>query len=214
VNAPLIATDILPASRGRRAHTKAHNRRVILDAARQVFAELGYDQATVRDIVRATSLASGTFYNYFKSKEEVFEALRDATAATLRPQLREQRHQAVSGKEFIEGTFRTFFSFVAANRADFDAIMRNDLVPARVNTWEIIAGFDELHSDVKSAIDRGLLPKVDAVFLTAAIVGIAFQIAETMQKPDGPDADSASRFATALILGGTSNLTAQAKASG
>ena len=85
---------MVPTSRGRRAHTKAQNRRIILDAARQVFAELGYDQTTVRDIVRATPLAAGTFYNYFKSKDAVFEALCDETAATLRPALREQRRRA------------------------------------------------------------------------------------------------------------------------
>ena len=85
MNVPFIRTGALPVSRGKRAIVKAQNRRVILDAARHVFAELGYEQTTVRDIVRATSLASGTFYNYFKSKEAVFEALRDETAATLRP---------------------------------------------------------------------------------------------------------------------------------
>ena len=61
--------------RGKREETKAQNRAVILDAARRVFAEMGFAAATVRDIIRATPLASGTFYNYFKSKEEVFQAI-------------------------------------------------------------------------------------------------------------------------------------------
>ena len=207
MNVPFVPTGKLPASRGKRAFIKAQNRRVILDAARHVFSELGYDQATVRDIVRATSLASGTFYNYFKSKESVFEALRDETAATLRPQLREQRRQAETGEAFVEGTFRTFFHYLAANRTDFDAILRNDVLPARVSAWEIIAGFEELHADIENAIKRGLLPRVDAVLLTAAIVGIAFQMAESMHRHDGPDVEAATRFATALILGGTANLT-------
>ena len=54
--------------RGKRAMAKAANRRAILDAARLVFARIGYDAACIRDIIRQTSLASGTFYNYFKSK--------------------------------------------------------------------------------------------------------------------------------------------------
>ena len=62
---------------GRRAEGKAANRRIILDAAKRVFAEMGYSTARVRDIIRATPLASGTFYNYFRSKEEVFQALCD-----------------------------------------------------------------------------------------------------------------------------------------
>ena len=65
-----------PAVRmGKRARAKEANRRAILDAARVVFARIGYEAANIRDIIRETNLASGTFYNYFKSKEEVFEAI-------------------------------------------------------------------------------------------------------------------------------------------
>jgi AcrR family transcriptional regulator len=54
---------------GKREQTKLANRSAILEAGRQIFAELGYEGTTVRDIIRRTELASGTFYNYFKSKE-------------------------------------------------------------------------------------------------------------------------------------------------
>ena len=56
---------------GKREQTKVQNRQAILDAAREVFGELGYEAATVRDIIRRTGLAAGTFYNYYRSKEEV-----------------------------------------------------------------------------------------------------------------------------------------------
>ena len=71
--------------RSKRIQTKVHNRRVILDAARGVFGREGYRTATVRDIISATPLASGTFYNYFKSKEDVYAALRDEIALEVRP---------------------------------------------------------------------------------------------------------------------------------
>jgi AcrR family transcriptional regulator len=80
-----------PLPAGRRELTKAQNRETILAAARQVFAQLGLATATVRDVIRATPLASGTFYNYFKSKEEVYQALRDEVALAVRPRLREAR---------------------------------------------------------------------------------------------------------------------------
>ncbi|OYW84740.1 MAG: hypothetical protein B7Z20_10275 [Sphingobium sp. 32-64-5] len=59
---------------GKRARSKAANRRAILDAGRRVFARIGFEATTVRDIIRETDLAAGTFYNYFKSKEELFAA--------------------------------------------------------------------------------------------------------------------------------------------
>ena len=76
---------------GKREQTKKNSRSAILEAARGVFAKLGYGATTVRDIIRATDLASGTFYNYFKSKEEVFEAIQDETALRVRPRLRAER---------------------------------------------------------------------------------------------------------------------------
>jgi len=72
----------MEAKATRRELTKTQNRETILAAARHVFAEMGFGSATVRDIIRATPLASGTFYNYFKSKEEVYQALRDEQART------------------------------------------------------------------------------------------------------------------------------------
>ena len=103
------------ASANRRELTKAQNRETILAAARQVFAELGFATATVRDIIRATPLASGTFYNYFKSKEEVYQALRDEQALRLRPRLREARLAATTAQEFFQASFAAFFAFVAEN---------------------------------------------------------------------------------------------------
>jgi len=62
---------------GKREQTKTANRLAILDAAREVFGEIGFEAATVRDIIRRTNLSVGAFYNYYRSKEEVFDALAD-----------------------------------------------------------------------------------------------------------------------------------------
>ena len=105
-----------PRASSKRELTKAQNRGLILDAARRVFNEIGYSAATVRDIIGATALASGTFYNYFKSKEEVYQAIRDASALAVRPRLREARRAATTAEEFVAATFRTFFEFSARER--------------------------------------------------------------------------------------------------
>ena len=70
---------------GKRERIKAENRTAILAAARVVFSEIGYEAATVRDVIRRTNLASGTFYNYFKSKEELFNALASEFVERFQP---------------------------------------------------------------------------------------------------------------------------------
>jgi AcrR family transcriptional regulator len=189
--------------RGKREETKASNRQAIIDAARRVFAELGYGATTVRDIIRATELASGTFYNYFKSKEEVFQALQDETALRVRPRLRAERVRARTFEEFISGSFRTFFDFVQNDRTTFATMQRNpDLQRVRIDTPEVIAGFDELRADLEVAIRNGVMPDTDADLLMAAMVGVAFEVGNHLTTREDLSVDEAAAFATALFLGG------------
>lgn len=188
---------------GKREQTKQNNRQAILDAARDVFTKLGYGATTVRDIIRATDLASGTFYNYFKSKEEVFQAIQDENALRVRPRLRAERLKAQSVEEFISATFQTFFEFVADDRRNFAVMRRNaDTMRVRMDTPETIAGFDELRVDLSAAIEQGLFPPIDADYLMAAMVGVAFEIAEHMLSRDPVDVEGTAKFATALFMGG------------
>jgi AcrR family transcriptional regulator len=192
-----------PKPSGKREQTKLQNRTVILEAARRVFAEMGYGAATVRDIIRATPLASGTFYNYFKSKEEVYEAIRDEVALVIRPQLREERNRAATVEEFISGTFRTFFEFVTRDETNFRTMRHAaDTTRVRMDTPEVIAGFEELREDLERAIARGLFPPVDADYLMASIVGVAFEMTERLLRRETRDPAAAAAFATHLFMGG------------
>lgn len=184
----------------RREQTKIQNRETILAAARQVFAQLGFATATVRDIIRATPLASGTFYNYFKSKEEVYQALRDEVALKVRPRLREARRSAASQEEFLAASFRAFFQFVADDRGDSQPVPER----FRMDSPEVLAGFAELREDIAAAAARGLLPRADVAALSAALIGVAFELAERIKA--GADVEATTRFATALFLGGIASL--------
>ncbi len=194
------------ARAGKRAETKERNRRVILDAARRVFAERGYGATTVRDVIRATPLAPGTFYNYFKSKEEVFRAIREATAQTMRPLLREARLAAETPEAFVAGAFRGFFAYAAEHRERFAAMRRSNALHLRANAPEIEAGFLELREDIEGAIARGILPFQDAEYLAAAMLGVALELAEAMLNREHPDPDATARFATALFMCGAATL--------
>lgn len=64
--------------RGRRAAGQdPDKRRQILEGARRVFINLGFDAASMNDITREAGVSKGTIYVYFANKEELFEALID-----------------------------------------------------------------------------------------------------------------------------------------
>src|SRR3982074_2269723 len=50
-------------------------RRQIVEGARQVFLAQGFDAASMGEIARVAGVSKGTLYVYFKSKEELFEAI-------------------------------------------------------------------------------------------------------------------------------------------
>ena len=70
---------------------------------RDVFAEEGYGAVGVRDIIRRTDLASGTFYNYFPDKEAIFRALVEDTGAEARRRVRAARRQRQHGRGVRRG---------------------------------------------------------------------------------------------------------------
>ncbi len=56
----------------------------LLDRAAELFAERGYAETRVIDIVRAAGVAKGLFYWYFDNKEALFEELAESIRLSLR----------------------------------------------------------------------------------------------------------------------------------
>ncbi len=50
-------------------------RRQILDGARNVFMDLGFDGASMGEIARSAGVSKGTLYVYFADKNRLFEAI-------------------------------------------------------------------------------------------------------------------------------------------
>ncbi|WDF71415.1 TetR/AcrR family transcriptional regulator [Novosphingobium sp. KACC 22771] len=59
----------------KREMTRAQNMEKIEAAAWKVFSTLGLDGATVRDIVNESEVSAGSFYNYYRTKEALFDKL-------------------------------------------------------------------------------------------------------------------------------------------
>jgi AcrR family transcriptional regulator len=193
-----------PAQIGKREQTKAANRAAILEGARIIFAELGYEATTVRDIIRRTALASGTFYNYFKSKEEVFHALHDDGINRFKPLLRAARREADGDFAlFLIRAFTAYFHFLEGQAPAQAAItLRPDWTRVRFDTPESLALFDELKADLIHYGQTGALAGVDAELLTATCIGMAQEIGERLLRGRIHDIDAAARFATRMVLGG------------
>ena len=192
---------------GRRAATKAANRAAILDAARAVFAEVGFGSASVRDIIRRTDLASGTFYNYFPDKESLFRAVLEESAEKVRARVQAARREAGSLEEFVTAGFGEYFSFLADDPEAFALMRRNSgTIRAMFDQPVFGAGIDELAADLRTAMKIGIVPRVDAEYAAAAMVGAALEVGVAMIQREPPDVAGATRFAASVFLGGIERL--------
>jgi AcrR family transcriptional regulator len=186
---------------GKRERNKAQNRAAILDAARDVFTELGYDAATVRDVIRRTRLGSGTFYNYFPDKEAVFRALL-AESESRRLEWLAKVERGSGYEDYLRNSFRAYFEFVVTDRTTFDLLLRNS---ATIRSFArdplIVDEHTRLASMLEHEMKGGHLPAANAEYLASAMIGMCFEIAVLMVKRDPVDIDASTDFVTNLFLG-------------
>jgi len=80
-------TDAQPRLNRRQA-AKVRTRQKVLDAARGLFAERGYEPATIRDIAKGAGMSTGAVFANFQDKAELFEAVLTEDMTKLADTLR------------------------------------------------------------------------------------------------------------------------------
>jgi AcrR family transcriptional regulator len=196
-----------PSGTGKRELTKVANRTAILDAAREVFGAAGFGAASVRDIIRRTELAAGTFYNYFPDKESIFRALVDEVGAEARRRVREARRSARSPRAFVEDGFRAYFEYIVEDPLNHAFMARNaGTIRALFDDAQVPLGTNELAEDLEDAIRSGQLPQVDVEYCAHVMMAVGLELGLRLLERDPPDVEGATRFAADLFLGGLGGL--------
>lgn len=193
-------------TQNKRQINKANNRSLIIEAGINVFLEKGISNTTVRDIIRKTSLASGTFYNYFKSKEEVLIAALDDVAILIGQELRDQRSKARNLEEFVSFQVRPFFEF-AQDHSDIFMILNsnlNDVQSFNIETPMMSLELEYLKEDVIKAIKKGILPDVDVDYFCAIMRHVTEGVALSFitNKNSNKNINESIKFCTNFIVNG------------
>lgn len=76
-------------------------RQQIIEGARRVFINMGFDAASMNDITREAGVSKGTIYVYFANKEELFEALIEEERGTIFKNLYETLEQGGSLRDTL-----------------------------------------------------------------------------------------------------------------
>lgn len=192
---------------GKREQTKLRNRETLIAAATDIFLRKGYEATTVRDIVSATDLALGTFYNYFSDKESLFRAIVDEHIGRVALSVREFRRKATNQAEFVRFGYEAYFRGLAANPISFELARRHETsVGALSHVPMYREALEQLVEDIDEAKERGWLPDADSEYLAAAFLGVGHEISRVMISRRPIDPDYAARFAASLFAAGLRDL--------
>ncbi len=100
------------AVRKTRAQKSEEIRDALFQAAAETVGEYGYIDTSIARITQRADLAQGTFYNYFGSRQDIFDELLPVLGAKMMLHIRQQVRGATTFLEREEKAFRAFFSFL------------------------------------------------------------------------------------------------------
>ena len=120
---PVAAGDKAPRTeRGERTSRR------ILTAALEEFGERGFSEASIVGITRRAKVALGTFYTYFDSKEEVFQALVRDMSGQVRDHVAPALAGAADGLDRERRATAAFLRFAAEHKQVYRIIDEAEFV--------------------------------------------------------------------------------------
>lgn len=159
-----------PAGKG------ARTRRRLLEAAEQVFADLGYHDASIVKITEAAGVAQGTFYLYFTGKQEIFDVLVE----DLNRRVRHAMSQAsAEGKDRLEAErlgFEAFFRFTAEHPALYRVIRQAEFVSPKMLKLHYERLAEGYVAGLRDASERGEIGIDDPVVTAWALMAVGEMI--------------------------------------
>ncbi len=168
----LPATTLMPVT----ARGEATRRR-ILDAAEDVFGEMGYYEASVSEITRRAGVAQGTFYIYFHSKRETFVELIEDIGERLRAATSAAIQDAPDRIEAERRGFAAFFRFVYEHRRIYRIVEdAGRVAPEAAREYYRRIGVGYEHG-LRAAIEAGQVRETNVEAIGYALMGIGHFLA-------------------------------------
>jgi AcrR family transcriptional regulator len=147
-------------------------RRKLLEAAEQVFAVLGYHDASIVKITEAAGVGQGTFYLYFTSKKAVF----DEVVLDLNARVRHAMTEASAGgrtraeRELLG--FGAFFRFTAEHPALYRIVRQAEFVSPETLQLHYERLTEGYVQGLRAAMDAGEVAAGDPEVLAWSLMGI------------------------------------------
>ena len=102
-----------------REQNRVAYRDAILEAAERVFAERGFAGARMSDVAAEAGMATGTLYNYFENKDEIFRSLIHAHGEHLMWRMAALHEEETEPRARVEAMVRACFDYLEQHQAAY-----------------------------------------------------------------------------------------------
>jgi len=148
----------------------------LLEAAEEVFAEQGFFRASIAEITRRAGVAQGTFYLYFKAKEEIFRELVRKMSHDLRRTLQEATAPILDRRDVERVGLETFLQFVLQRRNLYTVMRECEFVDPELHRWHYTRLAEGYVRGLRLAMARGQVRQLDPEALAYFLMGAAHMI--------------------------------------
>ena len=166
-------SDVVLGADGRTLSARGVETRTrLLEAAEEVFGDLGYHDASIVKITEAAGVGQGTFYLYFASKKEIFDELVRDLNRRVRHAMKEASSQGSTRIESELLGFGAYFRFTVEHPGLYGIIRQAEFVSPEMLRYHYDTMSKGYADGLRDAMERGetaqLDPEVTAWALMAA----------------------------------------------
>ena len=191
-----------------RRMTASQRRSQLLDVAKVVFAELGYDATTVEEIAARASVSKPVVYEHFGGKEGIYAVIVDRESARLLDMITSRLGPDIGAREQVYASALAFLDYIEADPAGFRVRTRDS--PAGLGA----GGMASLLGDVAAKAEEVLrgfftrsgVPLTAAPLYAHALVGMVVHVGRWWSEARTPDKEEVARYLTALVYYGLERL--------
>ena len=197
------APDLSEEKTGPKTERGRRTLRRLLDAAGEEFGQRGFHETAISHITQAAGVGLGTFYVYFKSKEEVFRALVADMGARTRHALSESVKDAPNRLEAERLGMRAYLEFVRTHKSLYRVVMEAQFVAPEAYRAYYRVFSDAYGQQLSQAAKRGEISDGDtevrvwALMGASTFLGLKFGVWE-----DDADVNAVSEAAADLMING------------
>jgi len=165
--------------------------RNLMDAAAKIVGELGYAATSIAKVTEAAGVAHGTFYNYFKDRQALFDVLLPYVGQQMTDQITEDLSEVGNGIEREIARFRAYCDYLKSTPGFYRVLYEAEVFAPVAHQAHIQRLSEGYQRALKRAMEAGDLREMSdeelktiSAILLGARAYVAMQYKQTGEVPE------------------------------